>query len=98
MGGDSSQIPQARKRSVEAMIADRPDAKLDPVYIEEQVAQYALLLKTPNTVGKPVGWQSDKDWSATVQILQQAGILESKFKGSGYVHKSVVRIVDPAVG
>lgn len=28
---------------------------------------------TPNTAGKPLGWMSDKDWSATVAVLKQYG-------------------------
>ena len=28
---------------------------------------------TPNTMGKPLGWMSDKDWAATVDVLRQFG-------------------------
>jgi NitT/TauT family transport system substrate-binding protein len=28
---------------------------------------------TPNTMGKPLGWMSDKDWAATVDVLKQYG-------------------------
>ena len=28
---------------------------------------------TPNTMGKPLGWMSDKDWAATVEVLKQYG-------------------------
>jgi NitT/TauT family transport system substrate-binding protein len=28
---------------------------------------------TPNTAGKPLGWMSDKDWEATVEVLKQYG-------------------------
>jgi NitT/TauT family transport system substrate-binding protein len=28
---------------------------------------------TPNTAGKPLGWMSDKDWSATIDVLTQYG-------------------------
>jgi NitT/TauT family transport system substrate-binding protein len=28
---------------------------------------------TPNTMGKPLGWMSDKDWAATVNVLRQYG-------------------------
>ncbi|MGP0092626.1 MAG: ABC transporter substrate-binding protein [Xanthobacteraceae bacterium] len=28
---------------------------------------------TPNTKGKPLGWMSDKDWEATVEVLKQYG-------------------------
>ena len=28
---------------------------------------------TPNTAGKPLGWMSDKDWAATVDVLKKYG-------------------------
>ena len=28
---------------------------------------------TPNTVGKPLGWMSEKDWASTVQVLKTYG-------------------------
>ena len=28
---------------------------------------------TPSTVGKPLGWSSDKDWDETVSVLKQYG-------------------------
>ena len=28
---------------------------------------------TPNTAGKPLGWMSDKDWAATVDVLKLYG-------------------------
>lgn len=28
---------------------------------------------TPNTANKPLGWMSDKDWAATVEVLKQYG-------------------------
>jgi NitT/TauT family transport system substrate-binding protein len=28
---------------------------------------------TPNTLGKPLGWSSDKDWEQTVEVLKQYG-------------------------
>jgi NitT/TauT family transport system substrate-binding protein len=28
---------------------------------------------TPNTAGKPLGWMSDKDWAATVEVLKKYG-------------------------
>src|SRR5205814_4361397 len=71
--------PAAVKQAVAAMIADRPDAKLDAGQLEAQLVEYVPLLRTPNTVGKPIGWSSEKDWAATVALLQQAGMLDAKY-------------------
>jgi NitT/TauT family transport system substrate-binding protein len=37
---------------------------------------------TPNTAGKPLGWMSDKDWDATVQVLKQYGGVTTPLEAS----------------
>jgi NitT/TauT family transport system substrate-binding protein len=37
---------------------------------------------TPNTAGKPLGWMSDKDWDATVQVLKQYGGVTAPLEAS----------------
>jgi NitT/TauT family transport system substrate-binding protein len=37
---------------------------------------------TPNTAGKPLGWMSDKDWDATVEVLKQYGGVTTPLKAS----------------
>lgn len=37
---------------------------------------------TPNTKGKPLGWGSDADWAATIQVLQQYGGVTAPLKTS----------------
>ena len=38
--------------------------------------------QTPNTAGKPLGWMSDKDWSATVETLKQYGGVTTPLKAA----------------
>jgi NitT/TauT family transport system substrate-binding protein len=37
---------------------------------------------TPNTTGKALGWMSDKDWEATVQVLKQYGGVDTPLTAS----------------
>jgi NitT/TauT family transport system substrate-binding protein len=37
---------------------------------------------TPNTAGRPLGWMSDKDWAATVDVLKQYGGVSSPLVAS----------------
>ena len=37
---------------------------------------------TPNTKGKPLGWGSDSDWAATIQVLKQYGGVTSPLETS----------------
>jgi NitT/TauT family transport system substrate-binding protein len=37
---------------------------------------------TPNTSGKPLGWMSDKDWQATVDVLKQYGGVEAPLQAA----------------
>jgi NitT/TauT family transport system substrate-binding protein len=37
---------------------------------------------TPNTKGKPLGWGSDADWAATIQVLKQYGGVTSPLETS----------------
>jgi NitT/TauT family transport system substrate-binding protein len=37
---------------------------------------------TPNTANRPLGWMSDKDWAATVEVLKQYGGVSSPLQAS----------------
>ena len=44
--------------SVKAIIANRPNNQLDPDLLKGQVTQCGEFFDTPNTKGKPIGWQA----------------------------------------
>ena len=48
--------------AVAATLKQRPDARLDPEIIREQLEICLTLLDTPSTEGKPIGWQSKTEW------------------------------------
>lgn len=63
---------------VDAIIANRPDSNLDPVILEGQIRGYLNYFDTPNTQGKPIGWQSEADWAEAISILRKAGLVKSE--------------------
>ena len=63
--------------AVAAIIKNRPDAKLDPVILAGQARSYLNYFDTPNTKGKPVGWQSEEDWKQALVIMQKTGLIKS---------------------
>jgi NitT/TauT family transport system substrate-binding protein len=61
---------------VAAIIAERPDAKLDPAALREQIRLSLDFFDTPATAGKPLGWQAEADWTAGLNSLQEAGAVK----------------------
>ena len=46
---------------------------VDPVIAKREAELSWATWVTPNTIGKPLGWGSDKDWAETVAVLKQYG-------------------------
>ena len=45
---------------------------------------------TPNTAGKALGWMSDKDWEATVQVLKEYGGVTTPLQASALYTNELV--------
>lgn len=69
---------------VAAMIAARPDAKLDPASLREQIRLSLQFFDTPATAGKPLGWQAEADWAAGLRSLQEAGAVKPGWTATDY--------------
>ncbi|MEH2482316.1 NitT/TauT family transport system substrate-binding protein [Nitrobacteraceae bacterium AZCC 2146] len=63
--------------AMEAILANRPNHNLDRDVLRAHWDLYKAYLDTPNTTGKPFGWQSDKDWEAANKTLVGAGVIKS---------------------
>jgi NitT/TauT family transport system substrate-binding protein len=61
---------------VAAMQAQRPDARLDPDMLREQIRLSMTFFPTPTTAGKPIGWQSDADWAGGIATQVAAGVVK----------------------
>lgn len=60
----------------DAVIAARPGIKLNRDVILGQINMYKDFIQTDNTKGRPLGWQSDKDWEAAIKTMEAAGALK----------------------
>jgi NitT/TauT family transport system substrate-binding protein len=76
--------------AVKAIIAARPDAKLDPELLRGQVVAYKDFIETPSTKGKKYGWQSDQDWAAAIKSMEAAGAIKPGRKPSDYYTNALV--------
>lgn len=72
------------EEGVKAIIAERPQAKLDPDLLRGQIVAYREFFDTPNTKGKRFGWQSDADWIAAIKSMEGAGVIKPGRKPTDY--------------
>lgn len=70
--------------AVAAIIAARPNAKLDPLLLKAQIQAYRPYFETASTKGKPIGWQSEADWADTIKSMVEAGLLKPGYKPSDF--------------
>jgi NitT/TauT family transport system substrate-binding protein len=75
---------------VNAMLAQRPDARLDPDIMREQLRISMTLFDTPATKGKPIGWQSDADWEIGIATQIAAGVVKPGLKASDFYTNEMI--------
>ena len=78
------QIRKNPEDGVKAMLAARPDARLDPTVQRSQIVMSLDFFETPATKGKPIGWQATADWEATLKTLEAAGVVKPGWKADDY--------------
>jgi NitT/TauT family transport system substrate-binding protein len=66
--------------AVAALMAQRADKQLNAEVIKAQLALSKDFLSTPHTAGKPMGWQSDKDWKLAVKSMSDASLIKADAK------------------
>ena len=75
---------------VKAMIAQRPDAKLNPEVLAGQIKLTIDYFETPATAGKPIGWQAKADWDAALKSMEQAGVVKAGWNADDFFTNSLV--------
>ena len=75
---------------VKAMIAERPDAKLDPAVLLGQIKLTLEYFETPAAKGKPIGWQAQEDWEAALKSMEAAGVVNAGWKAADYYTNALV--------
>lgn len=75
---------------VAAMIAERPDARLNKDVLRNQIKLTIEYFDTPSSAGKPIGWQSAQDWEAALKSMEAAGVVKPGWKASDYYTNAFV--------
>lgn len=65
--------------------------KVDPALITREYRDLSPLLDTPATQGKPTGWMAASDWTEQLNILKQAGVIQSVRPLSNYYTNAFVQ-------
>jgi NitT/TauT family transport system substrate-binding protein len=85
-----AQLRKTPEDGVKAMIAERPDARLDPVVLLNQIKLTLDYFDTPATAGKPIGWQAQTDWEAALKSMEAAGVVQPGWKATDYYTNTLV--------
>lgn len=64
------------EEAVEAIVAQRPNAKLDRDVLRGQLDAYQAFFKSPNGGDLPIGVQTDADWLAAIKSMEQTGLIK----------------------
>lgn len=84
------QLKKSPEDGVKAMLAERPDARLDPVVLLSQIKLTLDYFDTPASQGKPIGWQAQEDWEAALKSMQAAGVVTAGWNAKDYYTNALV--------
>jgi len=79
------------EEAAEAIMKQRPDAKLKKDVLMEQIQLTIDFFDTPNTKGKPIGYQSKADWEAALKSAEAAGIVKPGIDPSVYFTNEFIK-------
>lgn len=70
--------------AVQAMIADRPQAKINPTVLRGQIVAFETFFATPASQGKPVGYQAAADWDQAMATLLKVHQVKAEDKATDF--------------
>src|SRR3546814_7546347 len=78
--------------AVAAILAERPNAKLDPSVLRGQIVAYRPFFDSPSGTNIPFGVQTDADWSAAIKSMEQTGLIGPRSEEHTSELQSLMRI------
>lgn len=79
--------------AVDAIVAQRPQARLDKKVLRGQIDALKAHFDSPNSAGQPIGVSVPADWTAAVKTLTSAGLVKERdakdFYESGMVRAEI---------
>ncbi|ASP20398.1 formylaminopyrimidine-binding protein [Antarctobacter heliothermus] len=85
-----AEIKENPQAGVDAILAMRQDAKLNPEVLREQIQLTVDYFDTPATEGKPIGWQSEEDWAQALAGMEKIGLIASGWTATDYFTSDLV--------
>lgn len=70
--------------AVAAIMAQRPNARLDADVLKGQIQAYRPFFDSPSSKDQPFGVQLDADWAAAIRSMESTGQIKSGHKPSEY--------------
>lgn len=70
--------------AVDAIVAQRPQAKLDKKVLRGQIDALKVHMTSPNSGGQPIGVHMEKDWAEAVKTLVSANVIKTADPKSFY--------------
>lgn len=83
-------LRKAPEDGVAAMLAERPDARLNADVLRGQIKLTLEYFDTPASAGKPIGWQALEDWEAALKSMEAAGVVKPGWKATDYFTNALV--------
>lgn len=80
--------------AVEAIIAARPQAKLNPKVLRAQIEILKGFVSTPATEDKPMGVMAEEDWKKSLAVLAEGGLIPAGQASDAYYTNA---LLDPAL-
>ncbi|MDO8299627.1 ABC transporter substrate-binding protein [Lacisediminimonas sp.] len=77
--------------AVDAIIAQRPQARLNKVVLRGQIDALKAHFTSPNSAGQPIGAQVPADWAEAVKTLTAASLIKAGSDPKQYYQPNMVR-------
>jgi NitT/TauT family transport system substrate-binding protein len=78
--------------AVDAILAQRPNARLDRDVLKGQIVAYRPFFESPTNKGLPFGIQSDADWNAAIKSMEATGQIKPGHKPSEYFTNALLSV------
>lgn len=80
--------------AVQAIMAQRPQARLDPTVLRGQLDRAVSFIHTAATETAPMGVQAEADWAAAITVMEKAKTIDPGSKPADYFTNDYL---DPAI-
>ena len=70
-------IREAQTECMQALIKNRPQAKLSPIVMKAQIESVYPYLVSKASQGRPMLWMAPADWAATAKIMESVKLIKA---------------------